>query len=392
MARSRASPEEIGRLMRITIVMGAFIPMPPGPAGAVEQVWYHLARQFARQGHEVTVICRGHEGQADRETIDDVRYLRVTRFGRSGRVKVDLLKDLAYSLRVLPLVPPGDIVVTNAFWLPAMLGRLRGGRGNVVMNVQRVPKGQYRMYGNVACLAAVSTAIRDAIVAEHPGAASRVTVIPNPFNTDVFTPPPLPRPRTEGTRTILYTGRIHPEKGLHVLVEAFRQVAGRFEGLKLRLVGPFETNLGGGGEAYVRQLRELAGDRPVELPGGVFNQPGLAAELRDADYYCYPSLAEKGDAFPVAPLEAMGTGLTPVVSDLGCFRDLIEDRVDGRYFDHRGPAAAANLAGTLSELISDPARTAAMGQRAAGKAAGYSYGAVAGRYLSCFNSLLFERG
>ena len=42
--------------MKITIVLGAFFPVPPLMGGAVEKVWFALAQEFARLGHEVTQI------------------------------------------------------------------------------------------------------------------------------------------------------------------------------------------------------------------------------------------------------------------------------------------------------------------------------------------------
>ncbi len=46
--------------MRITIVLGAFFPVPPIMGGAVEKVWFALGQEFARRGHEVVQISRTH--------------------------------------------------------------------------------------------------------------------------------------------------------------------------------------------------------------------------------------------------------------------------------------------------------------------------------------------
>ena len=42
--------------MKITIVLGAFFPVPPIMGGAVEKVWFALGQEFARRGHEVVQI------------------------------------------------------------------------------------------------------------------------------------------------------------------------------------------------------------------------------------------------------------------------------------------------------------------------------------------------
>jgi hypothetical protein len=44
--------------MKIAIATGPFLPIRPGPAGAVEKMWHGLVKQCAAQGHDVTVITR----------------------------------------------------------------------------------------------------------------------------------------------------------------------------------------------------------------------------------------------------------------------------------------------------------------------------------------------
>ena len=44
--------------MKIAIVLGAFLPVPPVMGGAVEKVWFTLAAEFVRRGHNVTLVSR----------------------------------------------------------------------------------------------------------------------------------------------------------------------------------------------------------------------------------------------------------------------------------------------------------------------------------------------
>jgi hypothetical protein len=79
--------------MRITIVIGAFFPMPPAPTGAIEKVWHMLAEAFARRGHDVVVICPAADGESSEQTVAGVRYLRLPRRSRTGSTLLDLVKD-----------------------------------------------------------------------------------------------------------------------------------------------------------------------------------------------------------------------------------------------------------------------------------------------------------
>jgi glycosyltransferase involved in cell wall biosynthesis len=238
---------------------------------------------------------------------------------------------------------------------------------------------------------AVSQAIADAIAAEAPMLKDRTRVIPNPVEVSVFTPPARER-LTGDTPRVVFTGRIHPEKGLHVLVRAIGLLKARHAGLQLRLIGASRIDQGGAGPEYVTELNKLATDLgvPLTISEPIFERPALAAALQEADIYCYPSLAEKGEASPIAPVEAMATGLAPVVSDIPQFRDYITPGQTGLAFDHRGTVeqAAANLAGAISELLNDPARARLMGQAAYARAQQLSYEHIADAFLADFRSLV----
>jgi len=50
----------------------------------------------------------------------------------------------------------------------------------------------------------------------------------------------------------------------------------------------------------------------IDWVGPVFDADRLARHYERATVFAYPSLAEKGEAFGVAPLEAMASGAVPV--------------------------------------------------------------------------------
>lgn len=372
--------------MKISIVTGPWLPVPPLQGGSVPRLWQGLAEQFAAKGHEVTILSRTYPGQPQQEIINKVKYLRHGGFPQSRSIAWDLLKDLVYALGMMPVLPSADILIINDFWLP-VFAALRPNVGCIVINANRFPKKQYWLYAGATRIAAASSAIQEAIAQQYPAATSRIRVIPNPINTRVFSPPISPRPNTEN-KTILYIGRIHPEKGIHLLLDAFAILSKQRPETKLRIIGPVQENQGGGGENYLNTLKFKAQGLPVEFSPPIFDIHKLADAYRDADLFCYPSLAEKGESFGVAPLEAMATGLVPIVSDLACFRDFIEEGQTGYFFDHRSSDAANNLAGVLAEALQDWETTCQMGLNAAQKALEYSYEQVASLYLSDFEKLL----
>lgn len=373
--------------MKISIVTGPWLPVPPLQGGAVQRRWQGVAEEFAAIGNQVTIFCRSYPGQPQQETINGVMYVRHSGFPQSRTIVLDLLKDLAYALVTVSVLPCADILVINDFWLPIFAAKLRPDTGQIVINAARFPKGQYRLYTGAARFVAPSQAIQEAIAIQYPAAISRTRVIPNPIDTRVFCPPISPRAMRED-KTILYVGRVHPEKGIHLLLDAFAILSSQLPKVKLRILGPVKDSQGGGGEDYLHTLKTKAQGLNVEFAEPIFDLPKLADAYRAADLFCYPSLAEKGESFGLAPLEAMATGLVPVISNLACFRDFIEEGKTGCFFDHHSSNAAKNLSDALASAIISWEKTCQMSLYAVQEALEYNYKRVASIYLQYFQEIL----
>jgi hypothetical protein len=171
--------------MRITIVQGAFLPVPPLLGGAVEKVWFNLGKEFAQRGHEVTHVSRSLKDLPTNEVIEGVRHRRVSGFPSPATTPRRMMLDFWYALRAMSQLPPADILVTNTFWLPAL--EFRRSRGRAYVHVARYPKGQLKLYRG-AILQTVSEPIRNAILAEYPRAVNRVRVIAYPLSDRYLRP------------------------------------------------------------------------------------------------------------------------------------------------------------------------------------------------------------
>jgi len=375
--------------LKITIVQGAFLPVPPLMGGAVEKVWFALGKEFARRGHEVVHISRHCLGLPREETIEGVRHIRVAGYDTPSSLAVLKGLDLIYSLRALRVLPVADILVTNTFWLPFFVRSKRYGK--LYVHAARYPKGQMRFYAHADRLQTVSHPIREAIVREVPQLTVKVRCIPNPLSGEV---PALELGKYKGEgkeKRIMYAGRIHPEKGIALLLDAIALIPEeRLDGWKLYVVGPAEAKYGGGGEAYLAELKRRSKkiSKKIVWTGAIFDSDCLNEYYRSASLFVYPSLAEKGETFGLAPLEAMAQGCPALVSNLDCFRDFINEDVNGFVFDHRAENPALALAEKLQALIGDRERLAEAAVWAHQKAGEFSLGCVAGQYLEDFQSLV----
>jgi len=145
---------------------------------------------------------------------------------------------------------------------------------------------------------------------------------------------------------ILFLGRFSPEKGCHLLVNAFEQLE---TDAQLVMAGASSYC-----DEYSRELREHAGEN-IRMLDWVSGET-LDELLTNAMLFVLPSDLE---GLSLALLDAMGAGLCVVTSDVPENREV----VDGAGFTfQRG--SAADLADRLRFLIANPAM-----REAAGKAA-----------------------
>ncbi len=179
--------------------------------------------------------------------------------------------------------------------------------------------------------------------------AKRIVIAPNAVDLSIFSVKADRRGR-EGC-TFLYVGRFSQEKGVDVLLRAFRDVPGR---LLLAGSGPQEE-----------QVRALADER-VELLGHVARED-LPTLYASADCLVLPSRSE---AWGMVLNEAAAAGLPLVATEAaGGGYDLIEDGVNG----YRVPVEdELALATALRKVAADPEWRLAAGERSRGLTAGYT--------------------
>jgi glycosyltransferase involved in cell wall biosynthesis len=379
--------------MKITIVTGFFLPVPPVRGGSTEKIWHRLAQEFAAAGHEVTFLSRAWPGFATREIAAGVHHHRLPGADHTRSRVWNLWRDFLWGLRVTRALPPGDAVICNTVLLPIWLRRCKPSAGRVVAVVARMPKGRGRAYGGVDLALALGTAVAEKLRAENPRLAARTALFPYPIDWELHAHARAISVRPPTPLTIGYVGRLHPEKGLHLLLAAAQRLAGRTDlpAWTLDIVGPVSVPAGGGGEAWWGALQaEFApalGGR-LRQSGPEFDAGRLAERYAGMDIFCYPSIAEQGETFGVAVAEAMAAGCAPVVSDLACFRDLIREGDTGLVFDHASPQAAGQLADALARLLLDGDLRRALVARAQSHAREFDYAACSRTVLGRLTELV----
>lgn len=177
---------------------------------------------------------------------------------------------------------------------------------------------------------------RKLLAAGLPG--ERTHVLPNPVAD-----PGEPGPPGEGA---LYVGRLSAEKGVDLLIQAWRELSGA----PLRIVG------NGPCEAALRRLAE-------DVPGisflGALSRERVREAMASCAFVVVPSRAY--EVFPMVALEAFASGRPVVAPTPGALAEVVEPSASGVHFRS---GDAASLAEACRDLFQDAARTRAMGEEA----------------------------
>jgi glycosyltransferase involved in cell wall biosynthesis len=213
---------------------------------------------------------------------------------------------------------------------------------SAVAAVENTINGIRRQRDKVHVFVSPSPFLRDVMTASGL-AADRIEVVPN-FVTAADRPRRLPAdpPR------FMFFGRLSPEKGLPVLLDAARLLA---DGSRIVVygTGPMEPAL----------RRRVASERlPVELRGHA-SQREIFEDLVTSTAAVLPAVWYEN--CPMAILEAAGHAVATIATDLGGMRDIITNDEDGRLVPPKQPAV---LAAAMNELAGDPQRAVRLGRRA----------------------------
>jgi len=320
----------------------------------IESYYEEVGKRLVELGHDVTVYCRNHFTPPQAEH-NGMRLVRLP------TIRCKHLETLVHtSLSTAhALTQKYDIVHYHALGsaLFSFLPRLV--RAKTLVTVQGLD-WQRKKWGRAAAAvlrlgerASVRMPNGTMVVSKVLQRYFRETYRKNPFyipNGGVLRPWREPQTILQWGLTpgqyVLFLGRFSPEKGCHLLVQAFEQIQTH---VKLVMAGASSYC-----DDYTRELRTHAGER-IHMLDWVSGE-ALDELLTNAMLFVLPSDLE---GLSLALLDAMGAGLCVLTSNVPENREA----VDGAGFTfQRG--SVADLADRLRFLIGNP-----VVREAAGKAA-----------------------
>ncbi|MBW2230888.1 MAG: glycosyltransferase family 4 protein [Deltaproteobacteria bacterium] len=190
-----------------------------------------------------------------------------------------------------------------------------------------------------------SAFLRDQFI-ESGLAAEKISVLDNGFDTTPWRGVAAARVRSAGEPLrCVYLGTWIPTKGVHVLLEAFRELDPEKAVLDVHgYAVPYE-----GREHYEGELRSLAeGAANIRL-GERYTPAQVPQLLAEADVLVVPSVWYENS--PLTLHEAFLAGLPVIASDHGGLREFVQHEVNGLRFK---PGSVRALRAAITRLIDEP--------------------------------------
>ena len=373
---------------RICYVLSHF---HPHASGAERQALAQGA-ELVRRGHAVRVVTRSIPGQSTDDVLEGVHIHRWIRTSDLGPLfGLSFVAGVVLALRRLR--PEYDLIHTHqGLWEAISAGVARPLISGAPTLIQPASSGYYgeaeelsrtrgfpllrRAILRNTAFAAISLDIERQWLAlgVPPGKLVRMAsgVDSRHFRAGPVDPaveatlPPRPR--------VVFTGRLHPQKNLGVLLDSWPAVA-RSVGASLILVGDGEER-----DRLASRARELGVADWVHFAGQV-DDP--AEYLRAAVAFVLPSVAE---GMSNSLLEAMSTALPCLASDIGGNTDLLGQGGAGLLLPADDPRAWAEA---ITRVVADADLARKIGAAARRRIeADFSLDVVVDRYQALYRALL----
>jgi len=314
---------------------------PATDIGGTASVVWETSKLLVQQGHNVTVYTTDVGDKAKRLdvvsnrkiSIDGVDviyfrniinslafinhlYLPPKFFGESYRNIKNF--DIIHLHEVYTLMHVWAAMLANNYRIPYVISA--HGTASLVREAGRIKRKLLfnlffgrRMFTDAKKVIAL-TAYEKSVYRQMNVPLEKIAVIPNGINIDEFSNLP-PKSVFRGkhkiknnTKILLYMGRIHPKKGIELLVGAMRMLTKVRKDLLLVIAGPVED------KNYYKFLRDLIGkfklEKDILILDALSYQEKLSA-FAAADIFV---LTSYGEGLPISLLEAGASGLPLLVS------------------------------------------------------------------------------
>jgi L-malate glycosyltransferase len=359
------------RALRIAIIL----QLAPRKLGSMEDWVVALVEEAARRGHRVDIfsfaplhpivasrIESGGSRWYDVETLLAHPLASTRRLAKEYDVlALNLFAPRSQMARIAYAAIPARVLFVDHYSAPAGESARTSTMRRLLDRVTTL-----RMSGLVAVSDYVLRRDMARFGLRHPFARR----IYNGINLQRFVPPPGGR---RGTPTVLAVASLIPEKGIHLLIEAFSRID--LPEARLSVVGE--------GPELTR-LKELARSRGVDSRVDFLGlRDDVQTLLQGAHIFVHPCIWE--EAFGLTLAEALATGCPVVASEIGAIPEIVTDRETGFLVP---PGDVNALAAAIGCLLRDSVLRERLGNSARTSAAErFSLDVSANAHLDCYEEV-----
>ena len=190
--------------------------------------------------------------------------------------------------------------------------------------------------------------------------SGRISVVPLGINLEGYEDKSKVKSQKSKVTTVGYFARVAPEKGLHVLADAYIRLRARTKDLPMRMLAAGHLPRANQGYLRVVEARlDRAGFGGEFQYRGELDRAAKIAFLQELDALSVPATYDEPKGLSV--IEAMASGVPVVQPRRGSFTEMIERTGGGILVEPDDPDA---LAEGLERLVRDAALRAELGRRA----------------------------
>lgn len=358
---------------RIIILSWEF---PPKTVGGLGRHVYDISRFLTGLGNEVHVITAPAEGMADYQLMEGVHVHRVTSdlssrndfltwVGQLNRAMITTAGRVIEQGGAFDLIHAHDWLVQQAgatlrerYRLPlvATIHATEHGRNQGIHNQlqQQIHQVERQLVRGADCLICCSRYMAREVAELFDIDRKSIRVIPNGVEPTLLGVTGFSRSDDFATAgmNLLFMGRLVPEKGVQILLEALARLAPQFPQVKLKVAGQ------GYYREFLGQLAHRLGIADKVDFVGFVDGAERNRLIRSARVAVFPSLYEP---FGIVALEGMAGQIPVIVSDTGGLAEVVEHGVDGFKVT---PGQADELAYYIGLLLEYPGIGRELSQKA----------------------------
>lgn len=325
--------------MKVAVVIDTWFPYLGG--GQINA--WEISKRIANQGVYIDIITRDN----GISRAEDSRNIKVFKLGPQA-LPFDTVSKLTYLLRAFFYLYSHDYDLIHAHaFLPGIVARL-------VMVTKGTPAiltvhgtslgtnllGPLQRFIEKFILTQIQYSVQITVSQDFfkfKNLNKNVLYIPNGIEIKTFD---KVKPKKSKYPTLIFVGRLHPQKNLFRLIHAFKIVLATYPNTKLQIVGDGPQKL-----KLMQEAKKLKLTRSISFLGEVTGA-GLIKLYKRAHIFILPSIYE---GQPLTLLEAWASKLPVVTTKTGDCQFLVKKGVNGYLIEN--PQDASQIAKIIKRAL-----------------------------------------